>query len=975
VAKPSYLSIGTSTSYEYKSSMPSLLVLLLLLSSLFVNTLHAQTSAITSKQHKTIRIGVDERTPPLAFVLSNGKATGLFVEIWQTWADINDYAVVFVPMTHEQSIEQLKSGNIDMQAGLFINDERAKWADFSVAIAQVNTKLFYHDETDNKFTLSELSGLKVGVVRGTFQESYLINHYPDIIRVELTSSEDYYNRLLNGEVSAIISEEPVMNGALERAGLKGTIVSSQNAILSNTVHGMFRKDNVYLKSIVNKGFKNIPIATLRMIEKKWIPDNFALFENHEIKLENLTLSEHEWLATNLNFSLGVSPSLMPLEWIDENDIHQGVSADYVNIVKGLLSIKMEPKLNISWSEVIEGIKNKKIDIIPAIVKTESRESFINFTKPYLSLPLVIASNKDTELIESLTDLKGKIVAVDKSTPAEEWLKRDYPNLVLLPVDEALAGMNLLKGSKVDAYVSDLGAVIHNLNSGNFKKIKIAAYTDYNVEIAMGVRKGLEPLRLMLDKALDSITAKEKAKIYNAWFTVTVDTGTKASTFLLWSLPILLFLTLIIFWMNRNNRILAAAISRKDEVELKLIKEKFNAEKANLAKDDFLANMSHEIRTPMNAVLGMSQILSESGLTTEQQNNNNILYSSASALLSLLNDILDLSKVESGKIELDIQSFNLKEIIDKVIHQQKFLLIDKDISLSVELDFSIQNDLNGDSFRLSQIVTNLINNAIKFTDQGEIILSIKSVKTEGIGINIEFIISDTGIGMTAEEMSNLFDTYNQADSSTTRKYGGTGLGLSICKKLVELMGGTIAAVSEPKKGSCFTFNVIFGAGIQTIDSNDSHNTNALTQAQKSSVESNASTKKDYFKIKYRALKDKEVLLVDDNPVNLIVASAHLKNIGIRISTATNGQEAIDTVKKNNFDAILMDIQMPIMDGLDASRVIRNELKLIDLPIIALSANVMTDDEDKSLNAGMNAHIGKPIDIDLLLSTLSSYILKA
>jgi signal transduction histidine kinase/membrane-bound lytic murein transglycosylase MltF/ActR/RegA family two-component response regulator len=958
MTKFSYLSKDTCIFYRFRSLVVFLFLQILLLNSLFISSIHAQTNTATTKQKKTIRIGINESDAPFTLVLSNGRATGLFVDIWQTWADINDQVVVFVPMTHQQSIAQLKSGQIDMQAGLFINDERAKWADFSVAIAQVTTKLFYHDATTKKLSLAELSGLEVGVGSGTFQADYLINHYPEIIRVDLDlNTEEYFvGKLLNGELVAVLAEQPVMNGWLERAGLKGTIVSSQNAILTNTAHGMFRKDNRYLKSIVNAGFKNIPIATLRLIEKKWIPGDLALFRDYEIKLDNLTLYEQEWLATNLNFSLGISPSFMPLEWIDEKGIHQGVSADYVRIVKDKLSINMKPNLNLSWPEIIEAIKNKEVDVIPAIVKTKSRESFINFTKPYISFPLVIASNINTEQIQNLSDLKGEIVAVEKNSASEELLRRNHPNLILFPVDDALMGMTLLETKKVDAYVSALVVIVHHLNSGDFKTIEIAAYTDYKVDIAMGIRKGLEPLKIILDKALDSLTTKEKTAIYNSWLTVRIETGTNIITFVLWSLPILSFLMLIIFFVLRSNQILATEINSRQEVELKLIYEKANAEKANLAKDNFLANMSHEIRTPMNAVLGMSQVLSESGLTSEQKSHNDILYTSASALLSLLNDILDLSKIELGKIELDIQSFILKDVIDKIICQQQFLLADKDVLLSFNIDSSVQNSFKGDSFRLSQILINLINNAIKFTEQGAITLSIKPIKTEGSRFNIEFTISDTGIGMTNEEMNNIFDTYNQADSSTTRKYGGTGLGLSICRQLIELMGGTIRVVSTPGKGCCFAFNVILGACEQVKDLND------------------RTTKKESFNIKYQILRDKKVLVVDDKPVNIFVASSHLKNAGISVTTATNGQEAIDALKKYNFDAVIMDIQMPIMDGLDAARSIRNDLKLIDLPIIALSANVMTDDEGKSLNAGMNAHLGKPIDVDLLLSTLSSYIVK-
>lgn len=374
-----------------------------------------------------------------------------------------------------------------------------------------------------------------------------------------------------------------------------------------------------------------------------------------------------------------------------------------------------------------------------------------------------------------------------------------------------------------------------------------------------------------------------------------------------------------------------------EQEQNQLKEaKLQAEEANKAKSRFLANMSHEIRTPLNGILGLTQVMMNEVIHDEHRKYLEMIHNSGKNLTQLINDILDFSKIESGKLELEKQNFNFSKTINNDIEQHKFLADQKGISLICEIHDSIPEEVIGDQVRISQIVTNIISNSIKFTSKGEISVKFSLLEGNGNEVLIQGSIKDTGIGIAKDAQEKIFQNFNQADNSVTRKYGGTGLGLSIVKSLVELMEGTIAVKSPVNKvlnnGSCFTFTFKVKVPEKTV--------RLHTPAGKDKI----------FK------KELRVMVVDDNLVNLIVAKKMIEGFGAEVTTVDCGMEAIKLVKEKYFDMIFMDIQMPEMDGHDTTRQLR---KLhFTKPIIALSASAYKEDIQNSIEAGMNGHLHKP-----------------
>jgi len=672
---------------------------------------------------------------------------------------------------------------------------------------------------------------------------------------------------------------------------------------------------------------------------------------------HLTADEMAWLEKNKDDILyGPNPYWPPGDYM-EDGVHKGIVADYIKIFEEKLDVHFKRVYYDDWKSFYHGLMTGKIDLFGACQETEERKKALVFTKPFLKTRLVILTRTNSPPLTSLAELNSMTIAGVEGYSSLDYVKDKYPGAKIVPCDDDLTVLLKVSAGAVDGGVVDYMLASYQVGKYGITNLKYDAELDFHWDLRFAVNKEKYPLRSILDKALDTISETQRQDIYNKWVGIKLESSPGffernlkyiAAIFLA-----ILFLLVVMIVFNKSLQRQVSIRTRELKQNARELKDAKNAaEAASRAKSTFLANMSHEIRTPLNGIMGMLQLIELTKLSDDQAEYVDIAIKSSSRLTHLLADILDLSRVEANQIMIINDLFELKDVIDAVTQLFEPSARKKGLDFRVRVNPGAPSKLLGDATRLQQALGNIVGNAIKFTNAGRIEIDAQLLPVlKPRERNMLFTVSDTGIGIDDQALETLFTPFTQLDSSYSRKFQGAGLGLAITKRLVSLMGGGIAVESEEGRGTTFYVNIPFGAA----DSDAIGAAEALKEAGEPP-----------------AAPLLRVLVVEDDAANRLAASKMAKRLGYDVTEADDGQRALEALREKAFDMVLMDVQMPVMNGVEAARRIRNGEageRCRNIPIIAMTAYAMEGDREKFLAAGMDDYLPKPVDFESMRTTLA------
>lgn len=606
----------------------------------------------------------------------------------------------------------------------------------------------------------------------------------------------------------------------------------------------------------------------------WTEDELAFMKEHPVIL------------------IGVDPGFVPYEFVDENGEYKGIAADYIDLISEITGLKFEVVEGLSWPEAYEMALTGKVDMLPIVGKTAEREENFLLSDPYYYYKRVIVTrNEDTD-ISGIEDLSGKTAAVQRNSSHHSYLL-SFSHINLSLYDTVEAALTAVATGTEKAFIGNFAPtnyIIHLNGLTNLRFVAFEAEKQHSLHFA--VRKDWPELVSILNKALNSISESEKLAISNKWVGLSSELNYRQFIRIALCIGSLVAVILMVsfFWIAQLRR----EIRQRKKIQLDLEQAKYEADKANDFKSGLIAMMSHEIRTSLNAIIGMSYLLKRTDLSLTQSMYIERTLQAANNMLSIINDILDFSKIEAGKVELEAVSFSLDQMIHKVVSIIYYKIDEQGIGFRLIRDPLLPDYFLGDSGRIEQILLNVLNNAVKFTDRGEVSLDVRLLAKENDIYHVAFTVKDTGIGMTEEQLNKLFKPFEQGDININRRFGGSGLGLSIVKSLVDMMGGEIEVYSTPGEGSAFIVRLPLCIDMEKE-----------TESEKIIAD--------------KKLKDLRILILGKSGENINLAESYLKSFGMQCEITSSELSAVSMLEaangkdQNPFDLLIIDYETPDEGG--------------------------------------------------------------
>lgn len=907
------------------------------------------------KSHPRIVLGGGQ-FPPLDFVDSDGKYKGIGPEYIDYLGDMIGVKFEYITGDWADIIAKVKSREIDGIRILFKSKKREEYLNFTDPLENMDHTIVTRKSAPDYRTLSELLGKRLAVGKATRQYQYLRDNYPGIILVPHQSAESALLAVLNKEVDAHFSTYLTSGYAIDKRFIINLKFSPPITEVISQVGCGIRKDWPELVHILNRAIKAMPQKARRQIKNRYMALPQATGMASRAPIVELSAQERDWLDKKHMVRVRIV-DYPPYQIINSNEALEGIVIEYLKLIEERTGIRFKYEVTDEpFAEFLDRMKQRQgPDMTAVIVPTPEREQYLSFSETYITSPWVIFTREQDNPILDISGLTGKTLAVPRSFVVQQQLDRDYPEIRQALYDSDEAALQAVATGQADAYIGNLTAASHIIHGRGFSHLRVAAPGPFgNQNLSMGNRNDWPELTSIINKALASITEEEKTAIRNKYLAINFEQGINKTEVLKWALIIggaaAGVMLLFIFWNAR----LSKEISKRKQTEKDLKQAKDTAEAANQAKSLFLASMSHELRTPLNAILGFSKILGqEKNVTPDQQEMSAIIRRSGKHLLSMLNDILDLSKIEAERIELQEQAFDFVTMVKEVSVMIQSRAKEKGLSVAIEAESTSLPYVKADLGKLRQILINLLSNAVKFTDEGGVTIrcDIEPIPEEPKRCNMMIQIEDTGPGIIPTRQAQIFEPFVQDIDESMRK--GTGLGLTISKKFAGFMGGTIELESEVGKGSLF--RVRLPAEI----------------AEAADVRTSVDDKPKVIGLAPRQ-KTWRILIADDKRENFLLLKTVLEEVGILVLEAENGKEAVASFKKDSPDFIWMDMRMPVMDGYEAVRQIRQLSGGNTIPIVAITASAFREQRHEVLSAGCDDMVVKPFQEHEIFEAMARFL---
>ena len=762
-------------------------------------------------EHPLIRISNERGWPPINFV-KDDLPSGFSVEYIQLLADKIGLQLEFVQGDWQGLLQQSYDRELDVMLNIVANEERSRHLLFTGVYASTPTVIFCRQaDRDRPKKIADLPGKRVAVVEGFYTHHYLRQQFPDLELLLVSSTLEGIKAVAGNEADALLDRLAVGTYLINTNFITNVSVSGRADIDEpgkKAWHLGVRNDWPLLHTILDKAMTTVSKEEMDHLRRRWyMAEDGAATASPSIRL---TSREQEWIENHPRIRLAIDHEFMPFEYLDQEGRISGIASDYIGLLNRRLGLNMELVATEDWNDSVRKARNREVDVLPCVGKTEEREEFLRFSTPYIQFQRVIISRLDFPFISGLAQLGGRSVAVQENSSHHGFLL-EQNNLKLLPYPSQQEALKAVSSGEADVFIANLATASFWIRKLNMTNLKVAASAQSGAAgLHFGIRSDWPELEAIINKGLASITQEEQNDIMQKWVTVEYEQGVAPKDVFRYISQIIgVAVLLILAGFLRNRRLKKELVLRRqveDKLQLKaeeLARANVHLQGMDRLKSMFIASMSHELRTPLNSIIGFTGVLLQgmSGeINPQQKDQLGRVYSSGKHLLSLISDVIDISKIEAGRIDVFPEPFQLTDIVDEAVLGLQPQLAKKKLTLDQEVPKDLL--LTTDRKRLLQCLINYLSNGVKFTETGGV-----SLVAREVGDQVEITVTDTGIGITEEDIPKLFEAFERLDSRLRVKAGGTGLGLYLTKKLAgELLGGEIFVKSEVDRGSCFGLRI-------------------------------------------------------------------------------------------------------------------------------------------------------------------------